>query len=930
MKTRAALRRFRPWRGIAFLAALVVFSLAGSGVWAYWSAGSGIGGNGAASATTVGGGAVPTAVSSGTTVGLSWAASTLASGTAVSGYVVKRYNATTLALQTILSSCTGTVAATSCTESAVPSGQWRYSITPVFATNWTGAESAMTPVVYTDPTPPVNNLSVSNVVGGAAITGGTTYYRGSVAGSFTIANAVTDAGSGPASSSTGALTGTTTGWTHTASTVSAPTGGPYVSNSFSWTAGTTSGPSETVTGRDLANNAAITTEAFVNDSTAPTGTISYTNGYQAGRFVTVSFTGADSGSGLLSAQLQLQSANFRNGGCGTFGAFADLGAVNPVSPYTDSTVTNSKCYNYRYELTDLVGNSLTATSANTAWVDYAGAVKFETTGILSQLRLGDSGVNGNATAVDSVGSLNPTYTAGVTLGVNGDPQNDPNTGVTLNGTTGWLQDTSPTGLPIGASSRSVELWFKTTSTVHQSLFTYGTYANHEEFGLWIDPAGTSLTAWGWGGGDDPSFTSTTTVDDGKWHQVVETYNGTAISLYVDGQLLGSQAETRNTVIDAAGLQIGDVNDATDINSGFPFSGSLDEFSMYTSALTQTDVTNHFQLGANQGTDSTGPVGGSVAATGLVGTGSLYSTSTTLNLVLAKGTDGSGVSGSAAYLYRATATLTSAANADGVCGAFGAFTLVASDPTASFADSVADNACYAYRYSVPDVLGNYSTFASGLVKVDTTPPATLALSSPTTTTTFFGGGSLFYRTTGAAAGSGFVLTATSTDATSGLISPYAFPTLGSNWLAPTGSGIFRTYTWNTAPTNGGTETVTVTNNANSSLNSSFLLVLDNAAPTGVTLTYPTTNGPSVVLTSNSGTDALSGIASVSLQRASEGYVFGTCGLFGGFGGYTQIVANPASSYTDTPPTGNCYRYQLVVKDNVGNTTTITPGNVVTDP
>ncbi|MDQ1547675.1 MAG: hypothetical protein QOH69_2579 [Actinomycetota bacterium] len=928
MKTRAALRRFRPWRGIAFLAALVVFSLAGSGVWAYWSAGSGIGGNGAASATTVGAGATPTAVSAGTTVNLGWAPSTLASGTAVSGYIVKRYNATTLALQTILSSCTGTVASTSCTESAVPSGQWRYSITPVFATNWRGVESVLSPVVYTDPTPPVNNLSLSNIVGGAAITGATTYYRGSAAGSFTITNALTDAGSGPASSTTAALTGITTGWTHSASTVSTPTAGPYVSNSFSWTAGTTSGPSEAVTGRDLANNAAITTELFVNDSTAPTGTISYSNGYQAGRFVTVSFTGADSGSGLLSAQLQRQSANFRNGGCATFGAFTDLGAVNPVSPYTDSTVTNSKCYNYRYVLTDLVGNSLTATSANTAWVDYAGAVRFQTTGILSQLRLGDSGINGNTTAVDSVGSLNPTYTGGVTLGANGDPQNDPNTGVTLNGTTGWLQDTSPTGLPVGASSRSVELWFKTTSTVHQSLFTYGTYANNEEFGLWIDPAGTSLTAWGWGGGDDPSFTSTTTVDDGKWHQVVETYNGTAISLYVDGQLLGTQAQTRNTVINAAGLQIGDVNDATDINSGFPFDGSLDEFSIYTTALTQTDVTNHFQLGANQGTDSTGPVGGSVTVTGLVGTGPLYSTSTTLNLALAKGTDGSGVSGSAAYLYRATATLTSAANADGLCGAFGPFTLVASDPAASYADTVADNTCYAYRYSVPDVLGNYSTYASGMVKVDTTPPTTPSLGLSALVNSYYSGGILYYQ--GGASGS-FTLTVTSSDTTSGIpAASYVFPTFGTGWNPLTGTGNTRNYSFTAAASSAGLQTLTVSNNATSSAATNFTLTVDSVDPTASTPTYAATKTGSgtVAVTIGAIADTGSGILSAQLVYESTAMNFlGNCG-----GTYTQqasagIAVTSSSTANPSVTTRNCYQFELVVTDRVGNTVTTPWGAVL---
>ena len=79
---------------------------------------------------------------------------------------------------------------------------------PFFATNWTGAESPMSQVVYTDPTPPVNNITVTGIVGGAYLSGATVYYRGSVAGSFTLTNAVTDADSGPASSSTSALGGT--------------------------------------------------------------------------------------------------------------------------------------------------------------------------------------------------------------------------------------------------------------------------------------------------------------------------------------------------------------------------------------------------------------------------------------------------------------------------------------------------------------------------------------------------------------------------------------------------------------------------------------------------------------------------------------------------------------------------------------------------
>ena len=202
------------------------------------------------------------------------------------------------------------------------------------------------------------------------------YYRGSVAGSFTITNALTDVGSGPASSTTSALTGTTTGWTHTPSTVSTPTGGPYVSNTFSWVAGTTGSPTETVTGRDLANNTAITTGSLVNDSTPPTGSISYGNGYQVGKYVTLTFSGADSG--VRAALRRSCSASPRTSATADARRSAPGPTSvrpNPVSPYTDSTVTNSMCYNYRYVLTDLVGNVLTATSASTAWVDYAGAVE---------------------------------------------------------------------------------------------------------------------------------------------------------------------------------------------------------------------------------------------------------------------------------------------------------------------------------------------------------------------------------------------------------------------------------------------------------------------------------------------------------------------------------------------------------------------------
>src|SRR5207302_1397076 len=131
-----------------------------------------------------------------------------------------------------------------------------------------GSSSASN-VAKVDTGAPANSLSLSNVspAGSAYKSGTTVYYNGNASGggSFKLSNAVSDSESGPASSATAALGGTSAGWSHTASTVSTPAGGPYVSNAFSWAQGTSSSPTETVTGADAAGNTAQSTLTFTND-----------------------------------------------------------------------------------------------------------------------------------------------------------------------------------------------------------------------------------------------------------------------------------------------------------------------------------------------------------------------------------------------------------------------------------------------------------------------------------------------------------------------------------------------------------------------------------------------------------------------------------------------------------------------------------------
>ena len=98
-----------------------------------------------ARAITLPAGSTPTASVSNRSVTVSWSAASLPGGGTVAGYDVRRYS-TGGVLQSIGSGCSGTVAATSCTETAVPAGSWRYAVMPRQG-NWSGAEGGLSSAV---------------------------------------------------------------------------------------------------------------------------------------------------------------------------------------------------------------------------------------------------------------------------------------------------------------------------------------------------------------------------------------------------------------------------------------------------------------------------------------------------------------------------------------------------------------------------------------------------------------------------------------------------------------------------------------------------------------------------------------------------------------------------------------------------------------
>ena len=237
--------------------------------------------------------------------------------------------------------------------------------------------SALVTNVTVDNTGPTNALSLSSVTpsGSAFQIGNTVYYRGTAAGNLQLLNAVSDAGSGPASSVFPALGGTVGSWTHTTQTVNTPAGGPYVTtNNFAWSAAETNSPTESVTSTDTAGNtSSATVLTFVNDSTTPSVTAPIVGaGYYTSLSVPVTLSGgSDGGSGIAagSSVVQRDEATLSGGSCGSFsGSWTTI----TLAAGNDTTVQNGKCYEYRERLTDNVGNVGSSSPSSIAKVDNAG------------------------------------------------------------------------------------------------------------------------------------------------------------------------------------------------------------------------------------------------------------------------------------------------------------------------------------------------------------------------------------------------------------------------------------------------------------------------------------------------------------------------------------------------------------------------------
>jgi len=271
-----------------------------------------------------------------------------------------------------------------------------------------------------DPSAPSLSFSaLSNVYWSG--TGTAVYYRpGATSGGFQVTAGSTDTSVGISGYSFPTFPA---GW-------SSSPGATGVRN-YSWSAINPTAPSgaQTVTATNNAGAVASSSFTAVPDATPPSGgTITYTNGYSTATTLSATFTkGTDTGSGLNSASgiVERSTATLAAGVCGTFGAFT-VAATNSVSP-ASIAVTSGNCYQFRYLISDNVGNQATYVSAGISKVDtvaptntlsLANAINASLTGTVIYYR---GNVAGSFNLVDSVadatsGPASATFPAIATTG----------------------------------------------------------------------------------------------------------------------------------------------------------------------------------------------------------------------------------------------------------------------------------------------------------------------------------------------------------------------------------------------------------------------------------------------------------------------------------------------------------------------------------
>jgi PKD repeat protein len=289
----------------------------------------------------------------------------------------------------------------------------------------------------------------------------------------------------------------------------------------------------------------------------------------------------------------------------------------PSMGFLDTGQAPGSTHTYKVRVKDSDGNvqwsvaSAPVTISAAAPSGYTQAVRAD--GASHLWKLGDTG----PAFVDSAGFADGT-SASTTFGAAGALSG--NTGVSSNG--GSSPKAYATSSEAHPTAVTVEAWVKTTTGSGGRIVGFGDSSSGtsatatNDMVLYLDNSGKVNFALN--NGSWRSVTSAGSVNDGGWHHLVATADGSGVGLFVDGRRVGrDQAPVSMSSFTGYWRMLADQT------SGLPnrpsnngLSGSVDEVAVYPTALSQQKIQSHYTASgrtANWATPPTDTYGAAVVA-----------------------------------------------------------------------------------------------------------------------------------------------------------------------------------------------------------------------------------------------------------------------------------------------------------------------------
>ncbi len=196
-----------------------------------------------------------------------------------------------------------------------------------------------------------------------------------------------------------------------------------------------------------------------------------------------------------------------------------------------------------------------------------------------------SETSGTAANDASPNGKNATYSGSPTLGAAGPLIGEPSDrAVTFNGSSQRANG------PQLTTPGTIEAWVKLSTNTG----TLPVFSNRDS------QATQSMIFFGTSGGKAFSYvnsrspaplTGTTRIDDGAWHQIAYSWDGSTGKIYVDGQLQTSSTQSDSQPRRTATGYVG-----YDLPNGSYFAGSIDDVALYANALPASELLDHFNTG----------------------------------------------------------------------------------------------------------------------------------------------------------------------------------------------------------------------------------------------------------------------------------------------------------------------------------------------